>query len=587
MISRLQAMSDMLRRLTRRWKLLTLRKLLYLPHVLSGREKRALLFLVNIMLISSIGLGVRAYFFFTHPVPQIGGSYSEGLIGVPRAINPLYPAKDAERDLARLIFSGLLTYNGAGELEPDLAERYEVSDDGKIYDIFLRSNLYWHDGRQLDADDVVFTIKRVQDPQYKSPLRPNWQGVEVEKVDSRTLRFTLRAPYAPFIENLTQAIIPRHLWEKVSAEQALLHELNLSPVGSGPYQLRRFEAQGDGSLLSYTLSRNPSYHRDGPYLKEITLFFFASEDEMVAAWRRGEIDGFAPISAASVETLNHERVSVHTLSTPRIFSLFFNPHESPILAEKNARTAIAHALDTTRIAADAPAGGGITISSLLPSFRLASTGEISRYAYDPEQSRTLLKQAGWKDEDGDGILEKKIRQDRKTQIMPLRLTLSTSNWPELSRASALIKNDLSAVGIEVTIQEKTLAELESSVIRPRAFELLLFGQVYGYEPDPFAFWHSSQAKDPGLNVALFTNKKADKVLEEARSITDAAGRSEKYQEFARLAAEELPAIPLYTQLYLYLLPRNLQGVAVQKISLPADRFNDVNLWYRKTERSFR
>ena len=111
--------------------------------------------------------------------------------------------------------------------------------------------------------------------------------------------------------------------------------------------------------------------------------------------------------------------------------------------------------------------------------------------------------------------------------------------------------------------------------------------MYGYEPDPFAFWHSSQAKDPGLNVALFTNKKADKVLEEARSITDAAGRSEKYQEFARLAAEELPAIPLYTQLYLYLLPRNLQGVAVQKISLPADRFNDVNLWYRKTERSFR
>lgn len=580
-----QKIDDILR-LGRRWKLLTTRKFLYLPHILSRQEKRLIVLLIIVAILTGGGLATRGYLHFTHPVPGVGGSYTEGVIAAPRAINPLYLSRDTDRDIARLVFSGLLTYDGSGNITPDLAERYDISSDGKTYTAYLRKNALWHDGKSLTADDVVFTIARIQNPQYKSPVRANWQGVEAVKVDASTIRFTLRTPYAPFIENLTQGIIPKHLWEHVEPAQALLHELNMSPIGSGPYQFNRFKSKSDGSLVWFALTRNPHYYREGPYLKDITLVFFNSEDEMIASLHRGEIEGFGPIASAHAEEVNRDRNTVLALATPRIFSVFFNAHQSPALTEVSVREAIARALDRGKITEEGSAGGAIGIDTLLPPFAQAVNQSISFPAYDPDRSRSLLDAAGWKDANGDGIRDKKIRDKKKTKVVPLRFTLATGDAPELKRAAELIKQMLADVGIGVDIQEKSFTDLESSVIRPRAFDMLLFGQVYGYEPDPFAFWHSSQIKDPGLNVTLFADKKADKALEDARRATDRAIRDKKYQEFAAIAAQDMPAIPLYTQLYLYLLPRDIQGASFSRITLPADRFNEINRWYRTTRRVF-
>lgn len=581
---------DDILRLGRRWKLLTVRKFLYLPHILSRQEKRLIVLLIIVAILTGGGLATRGYLHVTHPVPGVGGSYTEGVIGTPRAINPLYLARDTDRDIARLVFSSLLTYDGSGNIITDLAERYDISSDGKTYTVYLRKNALWHDGKPLTADDVVFTITRIQNPQYKSPVRANWQGVEVAKVDASTVRFTLRTPYAPFIENLTQGIIPKHLWEHVEPAQALLHELNMSPVGSGPYQFSRFKSKSDGSLVRFALTRNPHYYREGPYLKDITLVFFNSEDEMIASLHRGEIEGFGPIASAHAEEVNHDRNTVLALATPRIFSVFFNPHQSPALAEASVREAIARAMNRGKITGEGAAGGAIGIDTLLPPFARSPDQSISFPAYDPDRSRSLLDAAGWKDADGDGIRDKKISakgdKKKKAAVVPLRFTLATGDAPELKRAAELIKQMLADIGIGADVQEKSFTALESSVIRPRAFDMLLFGQVYGYEPDPFAFWHSSQIKDPGLNVALFADKKADKVLEDARRATDRAIRDKKYQEFAAIAAQDLPAIPLYTQLYLYLLPRDIRGASLSKITLPADRFNEINRWYRATRRVF-
>ena len=149
-----------------------------------------------------------------------------------------------------------------------------------------------------------------------------------------------------------------------------------------------------------------------------------------------------------------------------------------------------------------------------------------------------------------------------------------------------IKEMLGAVGIEISIEVKSFAELETSVIRPRNFDMLLFGEVYGYEPDPFAFWHSSQIKDPGLNIALYANKKADALLEEARRTSDKELRSKKFEEFSKILSADIPAVFLYTQNFLYVLPPNIQGAEIERIGLPADRFNEINKWYIKTRRVF-
>lgn len=565
---------------------MTWRKFFYLPHVLGPQEKRLILFLVFALVFSMGGLAVRNWLKFTRPAPQIGKSYAEGLLKEPRNINPVFAAQDADRDISRLLFSGLLTYSGKGELETDLAETYEISPDGKTYTVFLKKGVFWHDGAPLTAEDVIFTVKTIQNPQYKSVLRANWQGVGAEKLDDYTVRFTLRAPYAPFIENLTTGIIPKHLWESVGPEQAILHELNLKPVGSGPYKFDWFKQAKDGTILRYTLARNPRYHRGGPYLKKITFVFFKNEEEAIKAFRKGLVDGFGPISASRLQEQGSQKAMILAVSMPRIFGIFFNSKKAELLADKKVRQAIARALNREEIVKKAASGGAVPSASPLPfSGRNKTTESVS--AYDPESAQKLLEESGWKDNDGDGIREKKIRQKGKEAAVPLRFVLTTSDWPELLRSADIIKTALKDVGIDIAVEKRTLSELESEVIRPRNFEMLLFGQVYGYEPDLFAFWHSSQIKDPGLNVALYGNKKVDQLLEEARRLQDEKARNKKHEEAGLIIAQDLPAVFLYSQLYLYLLPADLQGVSLEKISLPADRFNEINKWYRETKRVFK
>ena len=586
MAGRMQELYEHVVRLNRRWRMLTMRKVLYLPRILSAQEKRLYVFLSAALLLSGATFFARTYAGLTRPVPQIGSSYTEGVMGVPEMINPLYAVKDADRDISRLVFSGLFTYDGAGVLQPDLAERYEVSADGKVYTVIMRNAAVWHDGVPLTADDVVFTVKRIQNVQYKSPFRLNWQGVEAEKVDDHTARFTLRTAYAPFIENLTQGIIPKHLWEHTDPSAALLHSLNLNPVGSGPYIVKRFKSDGAGSLLWYTLSRNANFHREGPYLKEITFVFFNNEEDMIAAWHRGDIEGFGPVSSLRANEFSKDAVQVLALATPRIFSVFFNEKQAPVLLDKKIRTAIAYAIDRERIAEQATTGGGIAMTSLLPISRPFADA-VPALEHGSLRARELIESAGWKDADGDGIYEKTMKNKTKTETTVLEFGLTTGDSPELVRAASLIKEMLAEAGIRVTIDARSFADLESAVIRPRNFQMLLFGQVYGYEPDPFAFWHSSQSKDPGLNIAFFAHRSGDKILETARRTIDAEKRAALYGDFARIAAAEIPAVPLYTQMFIYLLPRDIQGVALSRIALPSDRFNEINAWYRETQRVLR
>lgn len=567
------------RRLARRWKLLNFQKLFYFPRILNTRERTYLLIVAAIVLLSGGFLLGRIYFQLTKPVPQIGKSYTEGVLKEPRTINPLYAAHDPDQDMVRLVFSRLLSYNGRGEIEPDLAERYEISKDGKTYTLTLRSNAQWHDGKPVTSDDVLFTIATIQNPLYKSPLRVNWQGVSVEKIDQRTVRFTLRTPYAPFIENLALGILPKHLWQNINPEQALLHELNLKPVGSGPYKFSQFKQDKDGSILWLELVRNKKYYREGPYLKKIIFVFFKTEEELVGAWRRGSIEGFGPVSAEVASEAGSTRSPVAAIKMPRIFGLFLNQKKGAVLAQKSVREALARALNIKEIAATI-SGGAVVSSSPLPFLKTPDGEDKIRYPYDPLAAGELLEKAGWHDGDGDGIREKRSGKN----VTALHLTLTTSDWPDLVKTADEIKRMLKEIGIEVAIEKKTFIDLEASVIKPRNFEMLLFGEVFGYEPDPFTFWHSSQSKDPGLNITLYANKKADQLLEEARRLSDPLLRKKKQEEFVEIMQQDIPAIFIYSQLYLYLLPSDMKGVNMTVLSLPADRFNEINKWYRKTKR---
>lgn len=565
--------------------LFSFRKLIFLPSILSSKEKRFLVLIFLIALVSGIAFFVRVYVRITVPVSTVGGSYTEGILGQPRSINPLFATRDADRDISRLVYAGLVTYDGQGHIKLDLAESYEVSPDRRVYTVTLKKQAQWHDEVPVSADDVVFTISLVQNPLFHSALRANWQGVGVEKINDQTLRFTLRVPYAPFLENLTLGILPKHIWAGVKPEQILLHEANLRPIGSGPYRFFDMKQNKDGSLSWYELTRHTAYHREGPYIKDITFFFFKTEDDLFGAWRRGIIEGFGPVSPARLPEINQDTAHVQSLATPRLFGLFFNAREQPALDDVRVRKAIAMAIDKKRILAAQHLARALPADYALPS--LQSQGDPDISTYNPSMSRALLKEAGWIDKDANGILDKKKREKGKTVFIPLSLTLTTSDWPDLTATADLIASMLKEVGIEVTVQKYPVAELETKIIRPRKYEMLLFGQVYGYEEDSFPFWHSSQIKDPGLNITYYANKKADQLMVELRETSDPAERDSRLRNLASQIDTDMPAVFLFTQLYLYLTPSDIKGDTLSVISLPADRFNGINEWYRRVGRKLK
>lgn len=552
---------------------------------MSAKERRFALAFVALAVVTGGALATRLYWGATAEIPAVGSSYTEGILDEPHSINPIFAVKDADRDLIKLIFSGLLTYDGDGNIKPDLAESYDISADGKIYTITLRKNLQWHDGKPLNADDVLFTIHTIQNSQYRSPLRMNWHGVEMEKINDLTIRFTLRAPYTPFIENLTTGIIPEHIWDPVTPEQAPLHEANLKPVGSGPYMYSDYRQQKDGSITSYTLTRNPHYYQTGPYIQTITFMSYKTEDDLFAAWRRGVIEGFGPVAPERLSQINKNKSLLISASMPRIFGIFFNQKQAPLLQDDRVRQAIAEAIDKVKIAQSQHFSKSAPADYPLPWM---GSDSPAPFAFNPDDARTLLAQAGWKDQDDDGILDKNMKDENgKSMSTALRFTLTTSDWPDLLQTADILKQMLHEVGIDIIIEKKTFSDLETQSIRPRNFEILLFGQVYGYEPDPFAFWHSSQMKDPGLNITFFANNQADKLLEDARRTQDTAARDQMYHDFSQIIAKELPAVFLFSQTYLMLLPADIQGAGPVKISLPSDRFNEIATWYRSTKRIFK
>ncbi|OHA09231.1 MAG: hypothetical protein A3B37_03395 [Candidatus Sungbacteria bacterium RIFCSPLOWO2_01_FULL_59_16] len=563
------------------------RRWLYLPRLYSKREKIALMAIAALGFASFIVLAVRLTHRFTVAVPAVGGVLREGALAEPRFINPLYPSNDTDRDLSRLVFSRLISYDRAGQVTMDLAEAVETDPDGRVYTVRLHGGVEWHDGEPFTADDVIFTIKAIQDPEYKSPLRPNWQGVGVEKLDERTVRFTLRQPYAPFIENLAVGIIPEHLWRKIPRESAILSDLNLKPVGTGPYRFEKFTRREEGTITSVTLVRNRRYHLEGPYLREISFSFYPSEEKLVAAYRRNDIDSFLLSSAARANEVRELDLNLHELKLPKIFAVFLNANAKPALGRAKVRQALALAVDREAILAEILAGGGTIVNSALPPSSFGADADLPSLPYDPARARELLAQDGWSDGDDDGLLERTEGSGKNRTTQKLELRLVTSDVPELAAAAERIVAAWQAIGVRAESKAIAVNDLEATLIRPRAYEALLFGEVSGHDPDPFAFWHTSQLKDPGLNIALYSNRAVDELLESARRTPDDRARAEKYREFQRIVRDELAAIFLWSPHQFYATRKKIQGAEVGVMALPEERFNEVNRWYADTQRTLK
>lgn len=517
---------------------------------------------------------------FLVEVPARGGELTEGVIGFPRLINPLFLAKnDAERDIAALTYSGLMRLGKEGTLEPDLAERYEATEDGRTYTFTLKENLTWHDGAPITASDIVFTIKKAQDPLLKSPRRAQWEGVTVEAIDNKTVVFTLAQPFAGFLENTTLGILPEHIWKSIPIEEFSLTNLNEEPIGSGPYEFTKAKRDRSGIPTSYEFNAFDDFALGEPYIQTITVRFYPNEELLQKAFTDRDIDSVAALSAASARTLVEKgaRIISPTDPLPRVFAVFFNQDQQPLFTDEAVRHALSQAVPRESFIDQVLDGFASPLTSPLPPGVLGAENAVENAsASSSTTAATILEQAGWTLPEGE-----RVRTNSKD--VRLAFTLVTANTPEFKAVTQALKAIWESIGAEVTVNFFEQNDLTENVIRPREYDALFFGEAVGRDPDPYSFWHSSQRNDPGLNVALYANITADDVLERARVEINQEKRASLLHTFQDEVIADTPAVFLYAPHFVYVIPEDLGGAELKAVAQPSERFAQVHTWFVRTD----
>ncbi|MDP2651842.1 MAG: peptide ABC transporter substrate-binding protein, partial [bacterium] len=419
-------------------------------------------------------------------IPSYGGVLTEGEVGSPRFINPLLALSDADRDLSALTYAGLMGLSGEGTLEPVLAESYTISSDGKMYTFILRSDAKFSDGTPVTTNDVVFTVEKAQDSALKSPEYAAWSGVLVTAIDSRTVRFTLSKPYTPFLELTTLGILPFHLWQKISDEQFPFSDLETNPVGAGPFKIVKVSRDASGLIQSVSLSANPYYVLGRPYLDGIRFNFYSRTEDLANALESGAIESAYDVSTKSALTAPYARV----------FGMFWNPSEKQVYARIEVRKALSLAIDRQTIVDTVLGGYATAIMGPVPPGGTVRQAPVPQPEDPTAAAAQVLQSAGWS---YDGT-QHMWKNTSAKQVLD-NITIRTSNVPELKNVASAVKTDWEKLGISVTIELYEPGDLSQNVIRPRKYEVLLYGMVIGRDQDLYAFWDSQERNDPGLNIA--------------------------------------------------------------------------------------
>jgi len=539
-------------------------------------ERTSLALLLGLLTVSGVWSLINFLHTHTEVVPERGGIYREAAVGQPRHLNPiLASANDLDLDISRLVYTGLFRYNAELKLENDLAQDVAVSEDRRQYTITLRDNVQWHDGQPLTANDVVFTIRSIQTPGYGSPLARTFEGVKVEKKDDRTIVFTLPEPYVPFLSSLTIGIVPEHVWADIEPQNATLAEQILKPVGTGPFKFADITTRRKtGDITNFRLVRNDNYYGSAPYLNEINFTFFSTNMEAVQALAAGSVDGLGFLPLQLADQADRHSITIHRLLLPQYFAVFFNQQKNEVLNDSGVRAALSLAVDRSALVTEALQGEGEPLHLPIPPGVLDITAPATAETTNVTVAEQNLDDAGWQKGE-DGIRTKDGKR--------LAFKLSTTDWPEYVRTAEIIQQQLRGIGVEVTLEHLAAGTIQQTIIQPREYEALLFGNVLPADPDPYPFWHSTQTRSPGLNLALFKNQTVDRLLEEGRKESDPETRAEKYREFQNKILELHPAIILYRPYYLF-ATRGVRSVTVHYAAHPAGRFNQVEQWHFKTKR---
>ena len=580
------ALKETMTRTRRAWRLVDMEGLL---KMFSPGERLSLYVLSCLLGLSALMLLVSVNRAISVTVPSHGGSLTEGETSPARFINPVLAVSQADQDLTELVYSGLMRAQPDGTFIPDLASRYDVSADGTTYTFYIRPDATFQDGTPVTSADVLYTVSLAQDPDVKSPHRADWEGVVVSAPDAHTVVFKLPHAYAPFLEDVTLGILPKHLWQSTASTDIPFSTLNTHPIGSGPYSVSHISTDTTGAATEYDLAAFPKFTLGEPYITHIAIKFFTNQDTIIQAFDSGAIDAIAGIAPRSLDQSRERTARSYEHRYPASSASSSIKTRTPRSPTPPCEQALSAAVDKKMVVNSVLLGFGSPLDSPIPPSVLSTKGGAEPaplkavLAVKPSDAtstnvanvQTILTKGGWTFDTSKNMWTK--------GKISLSIKLVTVDMPELTQTANSVAASWRAVGIPVDVQVYPLSEFNNSVLRPRAYEAVLFGEVVGREADLFAFWHSSQRTDPGLNLAMYANSRVDTILSNARGTTDQSLRRSLYEQFATILQQDNPAIFLYSPDFLYVLPKQLKGVQIGALTTPAERFLNVYQWYTSEE----
>ncbi|WP_035056426.1 peptide-binding protein [Desulfuromonas sp. TF] len=481
--------------------------------------------------------------------PAYGDTFIEASIGEPSTLLPVLASDSASSDINGLVYNGLVRYDKNLELEGELAESWEISPDNLTITFHLRKGVKWHDGAPFTSADPLFTYRLYTDPNTPTAYAEAYrQVVRAEAPDPHTFRVTYEKPYAPALGSWGVGIHPAHLLE---GEDVTKSPLARQPVGTGPYLFTEWKP-GEKVVLE----ANPDYFEGRPYIKRILYRIIPDQSTQFLELLSGGLDfmGLTPIQY---------RTQTDTPGIKRRFNKYkylafgytylgYNLRR-PMFQDKRVRQALSHAINKQEIIEGVLLGLGEVATGPYKPDTWVYNPTVKRYPYDPEKARALLAEAGWRDSDGDGIVDKDGR--------PLAFTIVTNQGNDLRvKSGEIIQRRFKEVGVDVKLRVIEWASFLKEFINPGNFDATILGWTGGPEPDQYNIWHSSKTGPRELNFIRFNDPEVDELLEKGRRTFDQSERKQIYDRFQEILAEEQPYTFLYVGEALPVVAKRFRGI---------------------------
>ena len=539
---------------------------------------------VTIVIVALLLLSQQPVSIITLPEAAQGGIYTEALIGSLGRLNPMLDWNNsADRDINRLIFSGLIKFDSHGLPQPDLAESWGTSADGMFYNFSLRPHAVWHDGQPVTSDDVIFTIELIKSAGSLFPqdIKDLWSKIEIKRLNDKTLQFKLPEPFAPFLDYVTFGVLPKHLLETIPSDQLANAEFNLKPIGSGPYKFDRLLTSG-GQITGVVLLANADYFIQPPFIEQVVFRYYPSSAAAFDAYKQGEVLGISQLTNDTLEpALTETTLSVYTSRLPQTGLVFLNLNNPsvPFLQSEKIRRALLLGVNCNMIVSHILNGQAFVADGPILPGSWAYYEDIEQLDYDPDAAAALLTKEGYVIPVGGGEVRAKDGQF-------LTFTLVHPDDTIHTQIAQTLQSDWALIGVRIELQAVAYNSLVNDFLSTRNYQAALadLNTSRTPDPDPYLFWHQSEATG-GQNYSQWDNRTASEFLETARTTADFAERARLYRNFQVVFTKEMPSLPLYYPVYSYGVDAQVQGVQVAPLYDVSDRLALIGEWYLITRRT--